>query len=72
MPVSYPIQPMKNKSAKIIKNIASICRPLKGHALIESDSKIISNWLFIAINELTTTNIKHDFVLYEKACYLNF
>jgi len=39
---------------------------LKEHDLIESNYKIISNGLFVDVDQLTNTNIEQGFVLYEK------
>jgi hypothetical protein len=51
---------------KIKKNFIELVQILQEYDLIQSNYKIISNGLFVDIDELTTTNIEEGFIIYEK------
>ena len=63
---SYSAVLFNQRRTKIKKLFLQFVGLLKEHDLIESNSKIISDGLLVDVDELTTTNIEQDFVLYEK------
>jgi len=63
---SYPSVLSNQRRTKIKKLFIQLVGRLKENDLIESNSKIISNGLLVNVDELTTSNIRQGFVLYEK------
>jgi hypothetical protein len=63
---SYPSVLSNQRRTKIKKLFIQLVGRLKENDLIESNYKIISNGLLVDVDQLTTSNIRQSFVLYEK------
>jgi hypothetical protein len=63
---SYSSVLSNQRRTKIKKLFIQLVGHLKENDLIESNYKIISNGLLVDVDELTITNIRQGFVLYEK------